>query len=201
MDISAAAAHVKASMRAIDILKDEHQVILRVLKALTRAVQALAQGHAVRPAFFVEVAGFLKGFTEGCHHCKEEDALFPALETKVRSEQSDLVGALRWEHARGQVYAESLRRAARQLSRGDESARAALISSAQAYAGLLFGHIEKEDNVLFPEVSQVLFGDEQQQLEERFRRLLEEEKDAGVDIKYLALAVALETEANALPAD
>ncbi len=63
-------------MEATHILKEEHEVIERVIAALESAVQKLQAGQDVPPTFFLETAQFVRGFADGCHHKKEEDVLF-----------------------------------------------------------------------------------------------------------------------------
>ena len=185
-------------MKATEVLVEEHQVIRRVITALGTAAQALERGQLVRPGFFIEVSDFIKGFADGSHHHKEEEVLFPALEAQGAPEESNQVAGLLSEHVRGRLYCRSLREAARKLGMGDETARTTVIQSALAYAGLLWSHIEKEDNSLFPMANQVLPVAQQDQMAEEFRRLECEESAVAIRKKYLALTEALETEANAL---
>ena len=66
-------------MQCIDILMREHRNIERVVTALERVAAHLARGGSVRPAFFIEAAGFLADYADGVHHAKEEGVLFGAI--------------------------------------------------------------------------------------------------------------------------
>jgi hemerythrin-like domain-containing protein len=66
-------------MQATQILKDEHRIIESVLSALQTAAEHVSRGEEMRPAFFVNTALFIKKFADGCHHRKEEGALFVAM--------------------------------------------------------------------------------------------------------------------------
>ncbi len=186
-------------MKAMEVLKEEHQVIRRIVIALGKATHALEQGESVRPAFFLEVTEFIRAFADGCHHHKEEEVLFPALEANPTPTQRDLLVTMRSEHVRARLYTRALREAARRLGRGDESARNQVINSAQVYVRLLWSHMEKEDGVAFPMAEQILSPDQQTQMTELFEHWKEEETTSGFRDKYLALASALETEADSLP--
>ncbi|MBI5087283.1 MAG: hemerythrin domain-containing protein, partial [Acidobacteria bacterium] len=62
----------------VDVLMDEHQIILRVLTAMEARLASLGQGP-FPTEFFQGALDFFRNFADGCHHYKEEDALFPAM--------------------------------------------------------------------------------------------------------------------------
>src|SRR5450756_440878 len=68
----------RTTMKATEVLMQEHRVIERVLDALETAANHLDRGHPVRPGLFLEAADFIAGFADGCHHRKEEGVLFGA---------------------------------------------------------------------------------------------------------------------------
>ncbi len=61
-------------MKATDILMAEHEVIKRVITSLETASGKLEKGENLTPAFFTDAADFIKGFADGCHHVKGEQA-------------------------------------------------------------------------------------------------------------------------------
>ncbi len=200
-------------MQATDILMSEHRVIERVLTSLETAATRLERGEDVRPGFFLDAAGFVKGFADGCHHRKEEGVLFPALAAHGLSQQSGPVAVMLAEHEQGRAYIRRLREAATSLERlspatgqsPDPSAgpspdlvgaRQAVVANAQGYVQLLRGHISKEDGVLFPMAGEVIPTGEQAAVMEGFEHVEHEETGEGVHEKYLALAGKLEQEAG-----
>ena len=60
--------------------------------------------------------------------------------------------------------------------------------------GLLRGHIQKEERVLFPMADEVLSADDQRSLEESFERIETEVMGAGVHERYHQMLDELERE-------
>ncbi len=183
-------------MKATEILMEEHRVIERVLAAMEIAVQRL-EARQLRPGYFVDVADFIKGFADGCHHKKEEGVLFPAMLAHGVRDQGGPIGVMMAEHNQGRTFTFAMRKAAQELEAGDESARAAVAENARGYIALLRQHIAKEDTILFPMADGAVSPASQNKLAEDFERVEQEETGAGVHEKYLSLAEALEKEAEA----
>jgi hemerythrin-like domain-containing protein len=186
------------NMQATDILMSEHRVIERVIATLELAASRLAAGQDVRPGFFIDAATFIKGFADGCHHKKEEGVLFTTMAANGMPTQVGPVAVMLAEHEQGRAFTRGMRAAAEQLAAGDQSARSALVANAQGYADLLRQHIAKEDGILFPLANQVIPAEQYDAVLDGFEHVEHEETGAGVHEKYLALANALEAEANAV---
>ena len=184
-------------MEATDILMSEHRVIERVIASLEAAANKLSAGGAVRPAFFVDAAEFVRGFADGCHHKKEEGVLFEALVAAGLPKNTGPVAVMLQDHEQGRAFTRGMREAALRLAGGDASARSEVIRNARGYAALLREHIQKEDQVLFPMADQVIPPAQHGQITARFEHVEHEETGEGVHEKYLALAEALEREAAA----
>lgn len=184
-------------MQATEILKSEHRVIERVLTAVEAAVDKLQRGEEVRPGFFLDVAQFVKGFADGCHHQKEEGALFKTM-VAYGAPQEGPIAVMLWEHDQGRAYIQALRAGALEWQAGELSARQKVIENALGYVHLLRQHIMKEDEILFPLADQVIPVEKYAQVSEEFDRVEHEETGEGVHEKYLALAEALERESLAI---
>lgn len=181
-------------MQATEILMSEHRVIERVLTSLEQAATRLDRGEAVRPGFFIDAAGFIKGFADGCHHKKEEGVLFTALVEAGLPQQTGPVAAMLADHDTGRAFTQGMRAAAERLAAGDADARRAVVQNALGYVSLLRQHIGKEDHVLFPMADQLIPRQHHSALVDRFETIEHEETGAGVHEKYLALADALAQE-------
>lgn len=181
-------------MKATEILMSEHRVIERVIASLEEAANRLSAGQAVRPGFFIDASDFIQGFADGCHHRKEEGVLFATMNSYGVPVQGGPIGVMLSDHEKGRVYTRAMRQAAEALEAGETAARDELIANARGYAGLLRGHILKEDNVLFHIADQVIPLDRQDAVYDGFEQVEHEETGEGVHEKYLALAEKLEKE-------
>lgn len=124
--------------RATADLRDEHEVILQALAVLERVAGRLASGQPVSDSTLAQLVRFLQTFADRCHHGKEEDQLFPAMRAKG---VGDTLGVFKEEHEEGRRYL-------RTLASGASSAERA--AAARRYVAMLQGHIERENEVLFP---------------------------------------------------
>jgi len=182
-------------MKATEILISEHNVILRVLDALEEAVRS---PDAAGPAFFTAAADFASGFADGCHHRKEENVLFKALERRGMPVNGGPVGVMLLEHEQGRRLIRAMRQGAALWQDGQTSGRDAAVQAASQYILLLRQHISKENNILFPMADRFIPLDEQPQVAEDFEHVEHAETGEGIHEKYLALAQALEKQAQAL---
>ncbi len=140
-------------------LRDEHQVILRVLSCFEIALQQSRDtGKAAREVFapFVE---FFRGFADKCHHCKEEDRLFPLLEAGGIPREGGPIGMMLKEHTQGRARVTAIAENLDAADAADNAAIETLLQNGEAFLVLLRGHIDKEDNCLFDMAPQALNAD------------------------------------------
>ena len=138
------------SLAATEMLKEEHRLIERLLRVLALAASKVERGEEVSPTVFARALDFIQNFADRCHHGKEEDCFFPALEKHGLPRHAGPVGVMLAEHEEGREYVRGLAQALEQWQKGDKSAARAVAKNARNYATLLANHIPKEDNVLYP---------------------------------------------------
>jgi hemerythrin-like domain-containing protein len=168
-------------MHCFDELERDHRVIEQVAALLA---DVSAHAPAERAFAFGEWAlDFLRRFADGCHHAKEERALFPLLEARGIPRRGGPIGVMLLEHQEGRGLAADMERAlaARDLP--------AFVASAGAWAGLLRAHIAKERNVLFPMGAGRLGEEDDRMLVERFAAI---EREAGGEALHARLHGELE---------
>lgn len=127
------------------ILKAEHRTIETVLDAMQRMIEA----RAADGDFIAKAIDFLRNFADGCHHAKEEDAYFPALEKAGVPREHGPIGVMLDEHDRGRALIAAIDSAREAASAGEPRAAGRLFAAAADYVALLREHIDKEDNILF----------------------------------------------------
>ena len=67
------------------VLKDEHKVILRVIRVLHTLVERSKSGSGFEVELLKQCVEFFRHFADDCHHAKEENLLFPVLESRAKS--------------------------------------------------------------------------------------------------------------------
>ncbi len=143
-------------MLATDDLRAEHEGILRMLAVLESMAGKLGGPDAPPPAQWEAVLEFLRVFADKCHHGKEEDILFPAMERAGVPRQGGPIGVMLHEHTLGRGHIAAMAAALGDLRTGGPGAVQDLADAALAYAALLTQHIAKENNVLFPMAERLL---------------------------------------------
>jgi hemerythrin-like domain-containing protein/uncharacterized protein (DUF2249 family) len=168
-------------------LREEHEIILRALAVAERLGQALAAGEALDRPALASVVDFLRTFADRCHHGKEEQHLFPALERRGVPRDGGPIGVMLDEHEQG-------RRLLARMSSGEDADVADAIGR---YAALLRAHIAKENTVLFPLAEQVLTDAERATLGAGFAEVEQSLVGPGMHERLLAELSRLEATGDA----
>ena len=129
-------------------LRRDHDLIEKVVRAMEAAAVLLRRGAGVPAPVIGQVVDFTSNFTDVCHHGKEENALFPALERAGMPSRMGPIAVMLAEHERSREIAGRMARAAESYER-DGSARGELASAMEEYASHITEHIWKENNRLF----------------------------------------------------
>jgi len=131
-------------------LKDEHQLILRMLVLLEQNAALTAQGVFHDYRFFLDGVDFIRNYADRFHHAKEEDVLFEALIENGMPRANSPVAAMLMEHDLGRQYVRGMEEAATAALSGEKGRDAEIAAHATGYLQLLREHISKEDDILYP---------------------------------------------------
>ena len=144
-------AERRRAMGPIDELKMEHQAVKMTLRVLETLCGKMEQhGEAVDVHHIDQLLEFFSVFVDQCHHGKEEELLFPALEAAGVAREGGPIGVMLEEHERGREYVREMKSMLSEYRAGAASGASGFIGEARGYIYLLNQHIDKEDNVLFP---------------------------------------------------
>jgi hemerythrin-like domain-containing protein len=180
-------------MKPIQDLKLEHEAVMVTLSILDRiGNDAEKAGRIENPDHLKQLMEFFKIFVDTCHHTKEEELLFPALEEVGVSRGSGPIGVMLKEHQQGREYVAKISDSLTKYLDGDKEAVGALVKSARAYIALLTQHIDKENNVLFPLAEQNLSDEKQAALWEGFEKIETEKIGAGKHEAFHRMIESLE---------
>jgi hemerythrin-like domain-containing protein len=175
--------------KATEMLSDEHRVIERVLAVVEKLTQTPVESAIEN---WKKALDFFRCFADQCHHFKEEQVLFPAMEEHGIPRDGGPIGTMLVEHEEGRGHVRSMLAALVLVETKNEAAKEALLNSARSYIRLLREHIEKEDEVLFRIADDVISPDEQKQLLRSFEEHEAKEIGEGVHEKYLKMVEELE---------
>lgn len=176
---------------AIQELMDDHQVILRMLGVLQGLCARLDKGGRVDFADLDAAIDFIKAFADHCHHGKEEDLLFPAMEGAGFPRDGGPIGVMLMEHARGREFVKALSNATARLKAGESAAAKEVAGAARGYVELLVGHIHKEDNILYPMALDALPDPAWKTMEKDFARVESERMGPKKRAAFIALVERL----------
>ncbi len=175
-------------MKPTEALKNEHRVIEQVLDCLeAMARQAESQGKLDGPAAR-KALDFFRNFADRCHHGKEEQHLFPAMEARGFARDQGPTGVMLHEHELGRRLLGELASAVDGAEAGAPEPIQRFAARAFEYISLLREHIWKEDNRLFVMADRVLSPEEQERLLGSFQHAEDHDMEPGAHEKYLALA-------------
>lgn len=160
-------------MKATQHLKDEHEGVKVMLGILEKVCKQLEKTGTLNKEHFERILGFLKIFVDRCHHGKEEELLFPALEAAGVPKDGPIRVMLQ-EHELGRKYIRAMSDSFAGFTIGDKSASQNIVQNAQDYITLLRDHIEKENNILFAMGDRLLSKKTQDELFEGFEKIEEE---------------------------
>ncbi|HGY92979.1 MAG TPA: hypothetical protein ENK43_17585 [Planctomycetes bacterium] len=149
----------------LDLLKDDHRVILSFLRALDAYADSLDCDSADPDGARVALE-FVREFIEKGHHVREEEVLFRYLAEKGRGKNSDGRHLIHChDEARDQL--EGMRMATPPTT---PDARTAFVWNARAYTALMREHMVLEESWLYPRVGELLSADDRRILAERLSR-------------------------------
>ena len=163
-------------------LRNEHGVIVKMLRVMERGSDMLRDGERVDPGLWVGASDFLQNFVDKCHHTKEEKHLFPRMRERGVSGEVGPIAVMMREHEDGRAHVKKLR----SLIKSSPSRKNSdgISKTVQAYVDLLAMHIRKENGVLFPLADLVMTPEDQKELETSFEEVEEKVMGPGVHEKY-----------------
>lgn len=179
-------------MYATKDLRDEHEGIKIAIAVLDRLASDIKTGNIEIIDDTEQLVDFLKTFADRCHHGKEEDLLFPAMEKAGIPREGGPIGVMLSEHKQGREYISIMNDSLPAIRRGDVDAILMFADAAHGYASLLNNHIQKENDVLFVMAEKILPSAEHQRLAEGFECIEQERIGPGIHERYHAMLNRLE---------
>ncbi len=179
----------------IEMLKREHEIIIRLIDGLGRVRNALERDETVPPKVLYQAVAFMHDFADRRHHAKEEDMLFPAMVRAGVPDQGGPIAVMKAEHDQGRAAVMALERATDAYVERGPAEHDAIISAIANITTLYTDHIFKEDNILYPMAESALSTDDMAELATAFARI-EEEFSGEAQAKLVEFAQQLDWETS-----
>ena len=181
-------------------LAEEHEYVMLVVGAMEAEADYIERTGSVHAERVAQMVDFTRNFTDGDHHSKEEDLLFPLLEERSTA-AGGTISVLLSEHEAARDCIRAIDKALPDAA-GEDPERAAVACTVIAenlklYAFLLPLHIGKEDTVLFSLTDELLIST--QEFNQRFKRSpIKRAKRRGY-LRNVAVALGNMGDMHALP--
>jgi hemerythrin-like domain-containing protein len=160
-NLAPAAGISPGTMKATDILKNEHRVIEQAMDALETMAARARQEHKLARDDAAAAIDFIRAFADKFHHAKEEDLLFVAMEAAGFPRQAGPIAVMLHEHDFGRNCVSQMSAAVDAAAAGEQAAQQRFASAAEQFINMLRGHIQKEDQILYA-MADDAFDDETQ---------------------------------------
>jgi hemerythrin-like domain-containing protein len=177
--------------KCVDSMMQEHELIVEVLAALQAMAEKLAAGKEVARQDVADFGRFFRDFADKCHHGKEEDRLFVKMVEAGFPKDGGPIAVMLAEHDAGRQEVRGLLAIGSGSGPLSEAERARAIECAGQLVPLLYAHIQKENNILYP-MAQDTIPPEEFELLDQSCEAFDQEIRGRIDVGELkALAAEL----------
>lgn len=128
-------------------LRRDHELIEKAINAMEVTIQLLNENKKIPELIINQVIDFSKNFTDVCHHAKEENSLFPALEKAGMPRNMGPIAVMLMEHEISRKIGNKMEASSKKYFETGESSE--LISDMTEYVEHIRQHLWKENNRLF----------------------------------------------------
>jgi hemerythrin-like domain-containing protein len=142
--------------RPTHILRHEHRVIERAMRALDGMCLNLKSGGDVPLEALCQILDFIHNFANRFHHAREETYLFPALGQNGFQNEGGALVFLTGEHEIERLLTTELELAIEEYRHGDPAAVHRFVEAANLYREHMVHHMREEDAILFRLAEEVL---------------------------------------------
>jgi hemerythrin-like domain-containing protein len=163
----------------VQILVDEHKLIKRLIALIPFIAKSLDLATEEGRQLVLEGVDFIKTYADSFHHAKEEDLLF-----KYFDEDSEIVSAFNEDHVNARNHVKNIVEGVAE----QDSERVG--EHLTAYMELLKGHIQREDEILYPWMDRGISYEQEADLAKAFNEV--DDKFGDVNEKYEAYIKRLE---------
>lgn len=174
-------------------MMEEHENIRRMSKVMRGYCNKVLNCKEIDYDDFHKIIDFIRNYSDGHHHVKEEDILFDRLGREVPklADRGAITGML-IEHDLARLHVANLEMALADYKDGNDEARLDIIANAISYTDLLERHIEKENNALYKFANNMLTKEVQREIDDMCQEVDKKAMERGDAERYLELLKELE---------
>lgn len=136
-----------------ELLMTDHQTTEKVFDAVSNAFRS-PDGPSTR--MIGALVDYVEGYVEGCHNKKEENHLFPLIESRGVPRHGGPLAVMLAEHEQSKDLVARLAPLCREYAAGDRTRMSELQGVFEQYAELLKNHYWKENDILYPMARRVM---------------------------------------------
>ncbi len=136
-----------------ELLMTDHETTEKVFVAVDTA---LASEAGPSPGIVSDAIEYFTGYVDQCHNHKEEDHLFPLIESRGIPRTGGPLAVMLAEHRKSEELLAVLVTAGRAFVNGDMSRLGELRTAFEEYSSLLKDHFWKENDILYPMARRVM---------------------------------------------
>jgi hemerythrin-like domain-containing protein len=161
-------------------LVEEHDRIKRLLSMVPFICDSMEKSSEINRKLIDKAVFYIRNYADKFHHAKEEDILF-----KYTDEEQEIIKVMYQEHDYGRNY---IREAIEGVEEGNISK---ITSNLRNYMELLFNHIKKEDEILYPWIEKAMTKGQLEELERLFSET-DKKFDEDFELEFEGFLVSLE---------
>ena len=175
-------------MKSIDIMIEEHENIRKMSKIMRQYCYEILTCKDVDYEDFYKIIDFIRNYSDGHHHAKEEDILFKTLGEEIpKLANNGAITGMLIEHDLSRLYVSNLEKALEEYKEGNDEARLDIIANAISYTDLLDRHIEKENTALYKFANNMLSEDIKKSIDDECTKIDLTAEEERIQQKYLSL--------------
>lgn len=180
-------------MNSVQIMMEEHQNILRMVKVIRKACFLIYEKKQMNDQDFEQMIDFIRSYSDKHHHGKEEKIFFKQMQKHLgRIGENLITHGMLVEHDLGRLHMQELVAAIDRVKAGDEESYLDVIANAISYTHLIERHIKKEDELIYPFGEKNLSQEVVNQINTDTMKFENEAQKAGTQDKYLNILSELE---------
>lgn len=182
-------------MKTIEIMREEHENIRRMLKVVRQVTYNFMESKEGQYDLedFSLIIDFIRDYADSHHHKKEEDILFKELEkSSPKLKNSGAILGMYIEHDNGRLYILELENAIEKYKNGEEMMKLDIVANAISYTNLLERHIEKENTALYVFAEKILSEETKFMIDEKSIAIEENPHKDNLQEKYIDILEELE---------